>query len=234
MKSPAIFNVDLICLSLTSIFSELCIITGKNELQELIIWQRTTSIKIIELHHELAIFQCELCHIIFFQEVVKVDSVQLLVTICIKPTKGSIWLKIVQGCKFLSILFDVQLKVGNVPEELHEGLLRFYRKHFLMTVVYFLQFKWIRENLTPKHLINQVSARHIRLKPRLSIIRVKIRGQEWIERQMYLNSSSCKMSGRTNWLLGSKITHIKISINRRTFSIERSKRWNKPGKPQPT
>ena len=87
--------VHLVGFSGADLFSEFFIVTGKDELQELIIGKRTTSIKIVELHQQLHILDLKLFSVVILQEIVDVQAINTFVSISIDSCESCEGLKVI-------------------------------------------------------------------------------------------------------------------------------------------
>ena len=107
MEFLAVFYVYFVCLSLTTVTSELLIINWKSKFHELLVFNLTTTVDIIKLHHKLTVLHRKLVDIIISQEIVEISCVKLAITISVKPAKGSIWFEIIQASQLAPILFYI-------------------------------------------------------------------------------------------------------------------------------
>jgi hypothetical protein len=123
MKLQARLAINFVCLSLTDLSPELVFVTRKDELHELLVAQTASSIQVVKLHEKLTILDCKLPDVILNKEVVKVNGVYFVVIIRIKAFESCIRLEIVEHGKLLTVQLHIELKFGNLPEEVGQLLL---------------------------------------------------------------------------------------------------------------
>lgn len=120
----AALDIDLEGLALADVLSQLGIIAWEHELHEFRVGNTAAVVEVVELHHQLHIFDAELRAIVVLQVLINVVGVYHFVAVAVDTAEGGVRLEVVQVGEVLPCLLDAELEIGEVPEEVDQFLLR--------------------------------------------------------------------------------------------------------------
>ena len=105
----AALDIDLKGLPLAHIFPQLWIIARQHEFHELRIRYAATVVQIVELHHQLHVFDAELRTVVLLQVLVDVPRVDDLVAVAVDSAEGSVRLEVVEVGELLPRALHAEL-----------------------------------------------------------------------------------------------------------------------------